>query len=218
MRQRNVKNREEILAGCAPWAVGDPAAWKGRWSLRFARQGPIFLEIGSGKGQFIVALAQTHLQANYIAVEGGVNIAVRILEKARAGALDNLLVIPRYAEDPGEWFGPGEVAGLYLNFSDPWPKPGHAARRLTHRLRLRAYSRISAPEATLTLKTDNEALFEFSLEEFRAAGLPVLAQTRDLYASDLAADNISTEYEDKFSGAGKAICYAKAALHPIPEK
>lgn len=216
MRQRSVKNKEEILARCAPWIVTDPASCRGAWKQRFRRSGDLILEIGSGKGQFIAALASAHPAFNHIAVEGGVNIAVRIVEKAEAGGQDNLLVVPEYAENPEEWFAPGEVARIYLNFSDPWPKPGHARRRLTHRWRLEQYRRIAAPDALLFFKTDNAALFAFSLEEFKAAGLPVLECAWDLQKSDLFRDNVSTEYEDKFSGEGRPICCAKVALHEGP--
>lgn len=213
MRQRKVKNKEEIFVRCAPWIVSDPAACRGKWEGAFASPGKIFLEVGSGKGQFITSLAAACPRYNFIAVEGGGNIAVRILEKAESAGLKNLLVIMEYAEDLNRWFAPGETAGIYVNFCDPWPKLRHGSRRLTHHTRLAQYRRISAPGSELAFKTDNQALFTFSLEEFEAAGLPLLEHTRDLYGDGRGPQPHTTEYEDKFSGEGKPICFARAALH-----
>ena len=186
---------------------------KGAWANVFSRPGSIFLEIGSGKGQFITSLATANPEQNFIAIEGGENIAVRILEKAEAKGLDNLLVVMAYADDLNEWFAEGEAAGIYLNFCDPWPKLRHAARRLTHRCRLEQYRSITDRDGALALKTDNPSLFEFSLAEFEAAGLVLLEHTWDLHGADQSGKNHTTEYEDKFSGEGRPICYARAALH-----
>lgn len=213
MRQRTVKNKDEIIARCARWLVSDPKVCKGNWIANFSSPGKVFLEIGSGKGQFITSLAASCPEHRYIAIEGGGNIAVRILEKAEAEALDNLLVVMAYAEDLNEWFAEGEAAGIYLNFCDPWPKLRHAGRRLTHRSRLAQYRSITTRDGVLELKTDNQQLFEFSLTEFDAAGLVLLEHTRDLHGSDRKGTHHTTEYEDKFSGEGRSICYAKAALH-----
>ena len=177
MRQRTVKNKDVIIAQCARWLVSDPATIKGAWAKIFSRPGSIFLEIGSGKGQFIISLAEAHPEQDFIAIEGGENIAVRILEKAAAKELDNLRVVMAYAEDLNDWFAEGEVTGIYLNFCDPWPKLRHAPRRLTHRSRLEQYRSITARDGALALKTDNQSLFEFSLAEFEAAGLALLEHT-----------------------------------------
>ncbi|HPF18166.1 MAG: tRNA (guanosine(46)-N7)-methyltransferase TrmB [Eubacteriales bacterium] len=213
MRQRNVKNKEEILRRCTRWIVWDPAAEKGSWAARFSRPGRIFLEIGSGKGQFITSLSLAHPERNYVAVEGGENILVRMAEKAEAAALDNLLIIAAYVDDPCDWFAKGEISGIYLNFCDPWPKSRHAKRRLTHRSRLDRYCRITDREAELVLKTDNRPLFDFSLKEFEAAGLHVLDHTVNLYGSNRICSDPVTEYEDQFAKEGKPICYARVALH-----
>jgi len=213
VRQRKVRNKEEIFVRCAPWIISDPTSCKGNWASVFPGSGRLFLEIGSGKGKFITSLAAAHPQYNFIAVEGGANIAVRILEKAEAAGSNNLLVITEYAEDLTRWFAPGETDGIYVNFCDPWPKLRHAERRLTHRLRLAQYQSITKPGSELALKTDNQALFTFSLQEFQAAGLVLLEHTRDLYGDGHRPQQYTTEYEDKFSKEGKPICFARAALH-----
>jgi tRNA (guanine-N7-)-methyltransferase len=122
---------------------------------------------------------------------------------------DNIRFIRMDAADIGNFFNPEELDRIYLNFSDPWPKDRHAHRRLTHVSKLLAYKEIMAPGTALEFKTDNDALFDFSLEQADLAGLSVAAVIRDLHASELAAENIQTEYEEKFAGEGKNINYMK---------
>ena len=213
MRQRNVKNRDEICASCRDWIAEDPRSRKGNWRGAFADPDlPIFLEIGSGKGQFLCDMARLHPEANFIAAEGGTNINIRILQKAKEYNLSNLLVIMEYVEDARDFFGEGELSGIYLNFCDPWPKARNAKRRLTHRDKLAAYEACAAPGAVLQLKTDNDALFDFSLEEIRSRGLLIRRVTRDLHHSPYAQHNVPTEYEQKFSASGKPIHCLQAVL------
>ena len=127
----------------------------------------MFLEIGSGKGKFITSLAAAHPQYNFIAVEGGANIAVRILEKAEAAGSNNLLVITEYAEDLTRWFAPGETDGIYVNFCDPWPKLRHAERRLTHACGWPSIEASQSPEGELALKTIVRRCSRFSLQNRR---------------------------------------------------
>lgn len=203
MRQRKVKNREQILADCAGyiWHMGD-ALPQGR---------PVYLEIGSGKGQFITQKALNDPDGFYLACEGGININVRILQKAKELELSNLAVITDYILKPAEDFAPASLAGLYINFCDPWPKDRHAHRRLTYRELLKQYQ-VIAKGGFLEFKTDNDALFEWSLEEISAAGLTIEKMTRDLHSSEYAANNVETEYEQKFASTGKAINFVRLAL------
>lgn len=206
MRQRSVKNREEKIRECSRWQAEDPASFKGNWARQFANpDAPIFIEIGSGKGKFICETAAAHPENNYIAAEGGTNIAVRILQKAKDMQLDNLLVITSYIEDVRDIFSEDELSGVFINFCDPWPKDRHYKRRLTYRERLDGYSAVSRKGAVLQLKTDNDALFDFSLEEIRSRGLKFKWVTRALHSSPYAENNICTEYEEKFSASGKNI-------------
>jgi tRNA (guanine-N7-)-methyltransferase len=154
-------------------------------------------------------MASSHPEQLFLACEGGSNIAIRILQKCKAQELANLRVIRAYADDLSAFFGDGELDGIFINFCDPWPKARHARRRLTHRRMLEQYRRAVKPGGYLRFKTDNDGLFDFSLEEFAAAGLAPAAVTRDLHASPFAAENIMTEYEERFSAEGKNINYAE---------
>jgi len=159
----------------------------------------LYLEIGCGKGKFITDLARRHPQNGYIAVEGAGTVVLRALEKAagvRATAigegsddgdliigepLRNIRFLTDYVQTLGDIFAPGEIQGIYLNFSDPWPKERHAKRRLTHRKYLTEYRKILSPGSTLEFKTDNDELFAFSVQEFYDFGLEILELTDDLH-------------------------------------
>lgn len=174
---------------------------------------PVYIEIGSGKGQFLTRMAQLHPENYYLACEGGANIYIRILQKAQSLGLRNIKVISDYIVAPEEWFPESSLDGIYINFCDPWPKSRHAHRRLTARRLLEQYKTIAKPGAHLMFKTDNDELFEWSLEEFAAAGLlPPVEFSRGLWHSEYAEDNICTEYEDRFGDAGKSINYIKLRL------
>ena len=203
MRQRKVKNRSLILQKCSSYI----------WDLKSPLPGgrPVYLEIGSGKGQFLTQKALMDPAGFYLACEGGVNINVRILQKAEELGLENLRVITEYITKPLECFPKASLAGIYINFCDPWPKDRHAHRRLTYRGLLLEYREI-ARGGFLEFKTDNDALFEWSLSEIEAAGIPVEFMTRDLHKSEYAGRNIPTEYETRFSDAGKSINFARLAL------
>jgi len=212
VRQRRVKNKDEIMRNAHKWVVNEPQSLKGNWKQAFKNEHDIYLEIGSGKGQFIAELALQESSNNFIAAEGGENIVVRILEKAQAVGLGNLLVIPEYITDPCAIFATGELSGIYINFCDPWPKDRHSKRRLIHREMLEKYRKITNNKATLAFKTDNHSLFEFSMDEFKSVGLNVFKMSTDLHNSEYAYCNTPTEYEDKFAAEGKPIFYALVSL------
>lgn len=215
MRQRKLKNLDERLAAFSYLIIEDPASNKGRWKEVFDNDKPIWLEIGCGKGKFITDHAAAHPERNYIAVEGHESVVLRALEKAAAlggeekTGPDNLCFILEYVRDIRELFADGELAGIYLNFSDPWPKDRHAKRRLTYGKRLRQYAQIIEPGGAIAFKTDNEDLFTFSLEQIESEGMEILEMSRDLHHSPYNEGNITTEYEDKFASAGKNINYVK---------
>ncbi len=121
----------------------------------------------------------------------------------------NLCFILEYVRDIRDLFADGELEGVYLNFSDPWPKERHAKRRLTYGKRLRQYAQIIRPGGVIAFKTDNEGLFDFSLEQIRLEGMEILEMSRDLHRSPYSEENITTEYEDKFASTGKNINYVK---------
>ena len=205
MRLRNVPGSRETLAasGCC---FETPEELKGRWQEEFENQNPVYIEIGMGKGKFITQLAASHPQINYIGIEKYSSVLVRALEKLEAQPLPNLRLIRMEAEDLLNIFAPDEAAGIYLNFSDPWPKDRHAKRRLTSVPFLTIYRQILKPEGLLEFKTDNRPLFDFSLESVEEAGWKLLDHTFDLHHSPMAEGNVMTEYEEKFSALGNPIC------------
>ena len=209
MRQHVLRHKEKIIEEYSRFIVSYPKSLKGAWHELFCSDAPLYIEIGSGKGRFIVNTAMAHPDRLYLACEGAVNVYPRILQKAGTLQAENLRLIREYIIDPSEYFERGELSGVFLNFSDPWPKDRHAHRRLTHVSKLLAYKEIMIPGSTLEFKTDNDALFDFSLEQVEAAGLKADTVIRDLHGSPLAASNIETEYEQKFAAEGKNINYLK---------
>lgn len=209
MRQRNIKNLDEKLRQNSEFLVEDPAQHKGKWARVFGNDNPIYLEIGCGKGQFIMKRAASCPSANYIAIEGQSNVALRALEKAQAEGMENLRIFIAYVHDLEDYFEAGELAGIYLNFSDPWPKARHFKRRLTYRQRLLNYKKVLGRDGFVEFKTDNDGLFEFSLEEIQEAGLEITEVTGDLHSEEYESKDFTTEYEDRFSKAGKNINYVK---------
>ncbi len=210
MRMRKKKHGAERIAACADLLVTRPEAPLADPNVCFDAPRTLALEIGCGKGSFACGMAAAHPDVNFFAMERVADCACLALEKAKAGAEgrenDNLRFI---IGDAGvllsEYFAEHTFDRLYLNFSDPWPKAGHAKRRLTHRGFLELYRKILKPGGMLYFKTDNMGLFDFSLEEFEACGLTVEWQTRDLHHTEKAADNIMTEYETNFSSKGFPI-------------
>ena len=297
MRQRKAKDLEIRLRECSAYMIDDP----GSGSRDYFSSGgmrELFVEIGCGKGQFIISKALSAPEADFIAIEGQETVILRALEKTAAcdrgaaraddtaavrpgdgasereaicaadvadirsgvgtaegpysreaaegmpenpcsqevaedmpesltpqeavpgrqhpreapGRLSNLRFMLTFVDSMEDLFDRGQVSGIYLNFSDPWPKARHAKRRLTHRDRLRDYARALRPGGFIEIKTDNDDLYDFTLAEISAAGLRITEQTRDLHHSGYASRLTTTEYEDKFSGMGKNINYVKVIV------
>ncbi len=179
-------------------------AERGRWHEIFGRRAPLYVELGTGKGDFISQIAAREPQHDFIGIEAEQEVLYRAAVKVAALALTNVRLLVFDIKNLAELFEPGEIDGLYLNFCDPWPKKRHLKRRLTYREFLATYRSLLKPRGKLWFKTDNRPLFEFSLEEFAAAGLAVADVSYDLHA-EARPDNIETEYERKFSGFGEKI-------------
>ena len=206
MRLKNVPGARETIDASA-FTIPEPEVWKGRWQEVFGRQAPLHIEIGMGKGQFLTALAAEHPDINYIGIEKFSSVLVRAVQKQNELELPNLRLIRMDADSITDVFAPGEVDRIYLNFSNPWPKERHAKRRLTSVEFLRRYENILAKNGHVEFKTDNQPLFEFSLEAAEEAGWKLLAVTRDLHHDTaLNKGNIMTEYEERFSAQGNPIC------------
>ena len=180
------------------------AAQCGHWAEVFGRTAPLFVELGTGKGDFICQLAAREPGANFIGIEAQQDVLYQAARKIQEQGLRNVRLLVFDINQIGEIFAPGEVTGFYINFCDPWPKKRHAKRRLTNRTFLQQYRGLLQPGGKLCFKTDNRPLFDFSLEEFSAEGLPVSELSYDLHAEN-CPENIETEYERKFSGFGEKI-------------
>lgn len=213
MRQRKVKNEEERLAEHHPYLIEDPKAQKGNWRGVFANGNGIYAELGCGKGKFIMTLAEQNPDRNYIAIEGRGSIILRALEKATEEGLSNIVFVKEYIKDLTEYFAEDELSGIYLNFSDPWPKDRHAKRRLTHSRYLDGYKKVMKDGCCIELKTDNDDMFAFAASEFRGCGMKLLESTEDLHSTELSARNVTTEYEDKFRVEGRKINYCKVQVN-----
>lgn len=177
---------------------------RGRWHEIFRRQAPIYVELGTGKGDFISQLAAREPASDFIGLERQQDVLYKAAVKVAAAELTNVRLLTADINDLEQLFAPGEITGFYINFCDPWPKSRHAKRRLTYRAFLAKYRRLLPAGGRLFFKTDNRALFEFSLQEFAATGLMVKDISYDLH-SENPVDNIATEYETKFSGLGEKI-------------
>ena len=179
MRLRNIPGADEAILN-SEYCIKEPESKKGNWQSVFSSTQPLHIEIGMGKGRFIMDMAAAHPDINYLGIERYSSVLLRALQKME--------------ETP-------------MNFSDPWPKDRHAKRRLTSRQFFARYDAILKPDGRLEFKTDNQDLFTFSLEEIPEAGWHLDASTRDLHHdSVLNEGNIMTEYEEKFSSKGNPIC------------
>ena len=205
MRLRHIKGAEEEIAE-SPYVVQDPQSLKGRWHEFFGNDNPIRIEVGMGKGKFIMELAQMNPDINYVGIERCSSVLLRGLQKRAELELSNIYFMRIDALELVDVFAEDEVERIYLNFSDPWPKDRHAKRRLTSPQFMAVYDQILCPEGKVEFKTDNRGLFDYSLEAIPEAGWEIEMHTFDLHHSEYAEGNVMTEYETKFSGEGKPIC------------
>jgi len=171
----------------------------------------LFVELGTGKGDFITQIAERNPQINFIGLEVEATCVLAAARKVRERQLTNVRLIVFDINRIAEIFSPHEIDRLYINFCDPWPKKRHAKRRLTHARFLEMYKTILKPDGEIHFKTDNRPLFDFSLEQFALMGMSVRDVTNDLHAAE-PADNIRTEYETKFSAAGVPINFCRATF------
>ena len=211
MRLRNIPGAKDAIEESI-YVIQNPQENKGCWDKVFPQHQPVHLEVGMGKGRFLMDMARLHPEINYIGIEMYDSVLLRAIQKREALAeegenLSNLMFMRMDARLLPEVFEKGEVAKIYLNFSDPWPKARHASRRLTSREFLARYDQILTLEGTIEFKTDNRGLFDFSLEEVPEAGWKLYASTRDLHHDAVLNEgNVMTEYEEKFSSKGNPIC------------
>lgn len=185
--------------------IPNPEQIKGKWNELFGNENPLHIEVGTGKGQFVLGMALQNPNINYIGIELFDSVIVCALEKIEAADKpSNLRLLKVDGAKLEEFFEKGDVDRVYLNFSDPWPKARHAKRRLTHEGFLKIYENILVDNGEIHFKTDNRGLFEYSLVSMNEYGMALNYVSLDLHAN-MPEDNIMTEYEEKFSKLGQPI-------------
>lgn len=211
MRLRNKPWAKERIAELDYLGNLTPEQTKGKWNSLFETQQPIHIEIGMGKGDFIIGMAKQNPHINYIGIEKFDSVLVIALEKLKEAGLTNVKLISYDAIDLEKIFDKGEVSQVYLNFSDPWPKKRHDKRRLTHKSFLAVYQNILIDGGEIHFKTDNRSLFEYSLVSLNNYPMKFKDICLDLHKSDYP-NNVKTEYEIKFSAKGFPIYRLEAAF------
>ena len=184
--------------------------FKGHWQEIFPGK-RLCLELGCGKGRFIIGMAKLYQDKAFIGIEAQRDISYFPARQAKEEKLANVRIICANGENLLQWFEPGEIKELYLNFSDPWPKARHAKRRLTHRNFLAKYKELLGTGGHLRFKTDNRGLFDFSVNEFREFGMAIIALSYDLHNSGYE-NPVQPEYEAKFSALGTPINFCEAVF------
>ncbi len=211
MRLRKVKNADQMIGEHPGLMITEPELHFGKWQDEFGNPNPIQIEIGTGKGQFIVEMATRYPNINFIGIEKFASVMVRAMQKGLAANLPNLKLILADAESIETMFAPREINRIFLNFSDPWPKNRHAKRRLTHPLFLEKYRILLAQGGEIRYKTDNYPFYADSLIWFVESGLAIEQMSLDLH-SELEIDNVMTEFETKFVADGLPIYYIRATF------
>ena len=206
MRLRNITGSREVIAE-NEFVIHDPEKRRGQWKSVFGNDRPIRLEIGMGKGRFLMTLAAQHPEINYLGIEKYSSVLLRALQKMEEDPLPNLRFIRMDAEYITDVFVEEEIDRIYLNFSDPWPKDRHAKRRLPSRQFLERYDQILKKDGIIEFKTDNRGLFDFAVEEIAETKWKIDAVTYDLHHDEkMMEGNVMTEYEERFSSQGNPIC------------
>lgn len=205
MRLRNIPGAIEIIRE-HPNFIEEPEKLQGKWVEYFSNKNPIHIEIGSGKGKFITTLARQNQNINYIAIEKFGSVLVKLTKKIHEERFSNLAIIHADAENIMQLFDPGEIEKIYLNFSDPWPRKRHAKRRLTNIRFLEMFKKLLCNDGVIALKTDNRDLFDYSIEQFNLSGFLIEDDTYNLHNSDFSQNNVTTEYEDKFTSQNMPVC------------
>ncbi|MBC1520964.1 tRNA (guanosine(46)-N7)-methyltransferase TrmB [Listeria aquatica] len=217
MRVKHKPWAKEKLQNHPEVCILEPALHRGSWQKLFGNDHPIHIEIGSGKGRFVSGMAQAHPEINYIGIEVVESVLISALDKVLEHDLSNVLLLSVDGAQLEDYFAQGEVARIYLNFSDPWPKKRHTKRRLTNPKFLDIYKNILEEAGDIHFKTDNRGLFEYSLQAFSEYGLRLTYVSLDLHNSDFEG-NVQTEYEEKFSQKGFPIYRLEAQFNRESEK
>ena len=214
LRMRMKPNLAMRTERCADLLAAKPYALRGRWLSEFD-YGELRVELGCGKGLFTVESAISEPGVFFVALEKTANVMITAMERADAAGIQNVRFVNALADVVTDFFAPGEVARIYINFCDPWPSDRHAKRRLTNRRFLASYLQVLSPGGAVHFKTDDLPLFDFSLCEFEQCGFVILNENRDLHKNGFVG--VMTDYEAKFYGQGKPI-YRCEAVSPATSK
>lgn len=215
MRMRKKPNLIPRLEACGPLVITAPKEHRGRWRELMPSAREVRVELGCGKGRFTAGTAQAEPDVLLIAVERVPDAMVIAAERARDLGLTNVFFIDADAADLEQYFAPGEVDRIYVNFCDPWPGARYAKRRLTHPGFLLRYRKVMGEGGQIHFKTDNHDLFEWSLFQFPKAGFTLSEVTRNLHVDGI--QGIMTDYEEKFHNLGTAINRCVGTMGPLPE-
>lgn len=210
MRVKHKKWAVPLMEAHPEMMTMDPASFKGRWQERFAKPQPLQVEVGMGKGQFIIGMAKAHPEINFIGLEIESTVAAIALKNALPEQLPNLTLVRGDGAGLDTYFEDGSIDRLYLNFSDPWPKTRHEKRRLTYKNFLANYQQVVKPGGGLEFKTDNQGLFEYSLTSLNNFGMIFDGVWLNLHESPENEGNVETEYEQRFASLGQPIYKLKA--------
>ncbi|GAE25794.1 tRNA (guanine46-N7-)-methyltransferase [Halalkalibacter wakoensis JCM 9140] len=210
MRLRNIPGAKETLQQHPAIMIQNPTQHKGKWNQLFNNDHPIYVEVGTGKGKFLVGMSKLYPDINFIGVEKYESVLVRALEHVNEQDQPNLKFLNEDVNDILTFFDVGEIDRFFINFTDPWPKNRHEKRRLTYKGFLTMYEQLLKKGGEVHFKTDNQGLFEYSLESFSGYGMSLHNVSLDLHRSGMK-NNVKTEYEEKFSKKGMRIyrCEAK---------
>jgi len=206
MRLRNVKNAD-VIVNSSEYVITEPEKYIGEYKKIFNNNNEIHIEIGMGKGDFIIGMAEKYPDINFIGIEKYESVMVRAIEKLKEKNIPNLRLIRMDAIEIDKVFNK-EISTIYLNFSDPWPKSRHTKRRLTSEIFLKLYDKIFISVPHIIQKTDNLGLFEYSIESLSKYGFTLEKISLDLANTDIS--NVETEYEKKFKSMGVKINYLNA--------
>ena len=209
MRLKYVENGYEILEACPPVITIRKASAEEVWSALPTHQA-LHLELGTGMGDFLLGMAEQYPNRFFVGFERDTKVLIRAAKKTEELEMKNYRFVHMDAGTTLPHFPDHQIQGIYLNFSDPWPKNSHAKRRLTHHRFLQEYQRLLTPGGVLEIKTDNLALFEYSLKQFHKEDWDLQRIERDLHQTELVEANVETEYERKFRAKGQPIYFLRA--------
>ena len=215
MRLRHKPWAKEYLDSHPEYVLTAPPS--GHWKEVFQNDHPLYIEVGTGKGKFLDKMSKKYPEVNFIGIEKYESVLVTGVERLVENPSDNIRFILGDVADLLQYFQYREVDRLFINFTDPWPKKRHEKRRLTYQSFLTLYEKVLRPEGEIHMKTDNQGLFEYSLESMSQYGMKLKNISLDLHTSKLASENVMTEYEEKFAAKGQPIFRLEAAFANMNE-